>query len=255
MYDQFAADYDRFVNWKGRLAFEMPLLEQLLTPLKASGRVVRVLDAACGTGMHAIELARRGYDASGADLSGPMIAQAAQNALAAGLEVRFEAAGFGQLASTFGTGSQDALICLGNSLPHALTAEERAAALEDFFAVLKPGGRLIIQNRNFDKVLLAKERWMEPQSHHDGEEEWLFLRFYDYRVDGLIDFNIVTLRRGETGWTQNVRSTRLYPLTSDELLSGLIAAGFGQIQAYGSMDGRDYDPLTSDNLIVSAARM
>ena len=164
LYDQFSANYDRFVNWQGRLAFEMPLLVRLLQPLQISVQAVRVLDAACGTGMHAIELTRRGFSASGADLSAGMIDQARSNAVTAGLDIRFEAAGFGKLADTFGAASQDAVLCLGNSLPHALTTADRRAALTDFAACLRPGGILVIQNRNFDKVLASRERWMEPQS-------------------------------------------------------------------------------------------
>ena len=252
MYDQFSSEYDRFVNWKSRLAYEMPLLEQLLKPLRLPDRLVRVLDAACGTGMHAIELARRGFSASGADLSRGMIERARQNAGAAGVTVRFEASGFGSLAATFGAVSQDAVLCLGNSLPHAVNAADQAAALADFAACLRPGGRLIIQNRNFDKVMASRERWMEPQSQRDGEGEVVFLRFYDYRPDGLIDFNIVTLRRVESGWQQSVTTTQLYPLRQAELAAGLAQAGFGAVQTFGSMDGSPYQPATSDNLVVSA---
>jgi SAM-dependent methyltransferase len=252
MYDQFSSNYDRFVNWHSRLGYEMPLLERLLGPLKSSSSSVRVLDAACGTGMHVIELARRGFTASGADLSAGMIEQARKNALAVGLTIRFEAVGFGQLASTFGAASQDAVLCLGNSLPHALTNDDQAVAINDFSACLHPGGKFILQNRNFDKVLAARERWMEPQAFRDSTGEWVFLRFYDYLPDGLIKFNIVTLQRVDTGWQQAVSTTQLYPLRQSELLAGLAEAGFGAVQTFGSMDGSPYDPVTSDNLIISA---
>jgi ubiquinone/menaquinone biosynthesis C-methylase UbiE len=51
MYDAFSEDYDRFVNWESRLASEMPFIERLLQPLEKDGQPVRVLDAACGTGI------------------------------------------------------------------------------------------------------------------------------------------------------------------------------------------------------------
>ncbi len=66
LYDPFIADYDRFVNWKERLAYELPFIEQQLTTSGARC----ILDTACGAGMHAIALAQRGYDVTGADLSG-----------------------------------------------------------------------------------------------------------------------------------------------------------------------------------------
>ena len=60
-YDDFSGDYDRFVNWEERLSAEMPfLLEKLQTAAPEEDRPIRVLDAACGTGMHAIALAKSG---------------------------------------------------------------------------------------------------------------------------------------------------------------------------------------------------
>jgi SAM-dependent methyltransferase len=249
MYDDFSNDYDRFVNWPGRLAAEMPFIEK---QLQAAG-AQRVLDAACGTGMHAIALAQRGYAAAGADLSAGMIERARANATESGVEVQFAAAGFGELAQTFGAGVFDAVLCLGNSLPHLLSAPEVALALADFAACLRPGGRLLIQNRNFDAVMARRQRWMEPQAHRQEDDEWLFLRFYDFEADGLITFNILTLRREAGGWNQQVSATRLRPMLQNETLQALRDAGFGQITTYGDMSGAPFDPVRSGNLVVVAA--
>ncbi len=192
LYDALAADYDRFVNWKGRLSHELPFFVRVFD----EHRVRCVLDAACGTGHHAIALAQRGYRLVGADLSTVMVEQARQNASAAGVNVTFAVAGLGELAALGET--FDAVICLGNSLPHLLTAEAVAGALADFAAVLRPGGLLVIQNRNFDRVWRERERFMPPQSHRDDDREWLFLRFYDFHEE-TVTFNMVRLRRTETG--------------------------------------------------------
>lgn len=163
MYDDLSADYDRFVDWPARLATELPLIV---------GRVDNpsyILDAACGTGMHAIALAQKGYAVVGADLSAQVIERARANAAAADVAVRFEVAGFGKLAWVFDLSSSsnllplpcqgmgrgqggrgwgtscDALLCLGNSLPHPLTPDALAAGLADFAACLHPGGFLLIQ--------------------------------------------------------------------------------------------------------------
>jgi glycine/sarcosine N-methyltransferase len=257
-YDSFSADYDRFVNWEGRLAHEMPFIRRLKGGAGEgdADRPLRVLDAACGTVMHAIALAKEGYVAAGADLSEGMVAAARRNAADAGVEVDFEAAGFGELKAAFSAGRHfpfDALLCMGNSLPHLLTPPELATALDDFAACLGSGGVLLIQNRNFDAVMAVRERWMEPQAHSEGGREWLFLRFYDYDADGLITFKIVTLQRGAgEGWQQQVSSTRLKPLRQAELIDALSAAGYGQIECYGSMAWEIFDPKKSGNLIVTA---
>jgi len=259
LYDSFSADYDRFVNWKERLAYELPFIERQLTPPfippiggERGGR--RVLDVACGSGMHAIALAQRGYDVTGADLSAPMIERARENAAAAGCEVRFVVAGFGELLEKVG-GGFDALLCLGNSLPHVLTAEALDATLTDFAAVLLPGGLLLIQNRNFDAVMANRERWMAPQAHREGRREWLFIRFYDFNPDDTLTFNVVTLRRQGMGeWAQQVETTMLRPWLHDELSRAITAAGFGSLNCYGGMSGAPFDPETSGNLIVTANR-
>jgi len=95
---------------------------------------------------------------------------------------------------------------------------------------------------------------MEPQSHRDSAGEWVFLRFYDYLPNGLINFNIITLQRATAGWQQTVTTTQLYPLRQTELLVGLAEAGFDAVQLFGSMDGSQYDLVTSDNLIVSTPK-
>ena len=250
MYEDFSSDYDRFVDWQGRLAAELPFIEQQLQAVGAR----RVLDAACGTGMHTIALAQRGYAAVGADLSAGMIEQAQGNATASGIDVRFETTGFGGLSARVGTGF-DALLCLGNSLPHLLTPADLTVALDDFAACLRPGGLLLIQNRNFDAVLARDERWMKPQTRHEGDAEWLFLRFYDFKPDRTLTFNLVTLRReGTDGWKQRVTSTRLRPLRQEELMMALDTAGFGEVTCWGDMQGAPFDSGTSGNLVVTTRR-
>jgi glycine/sarcosine N-methyltransferase len=247
LYDALAADYDRFVNWPERLAHELPFLDPLL---QAHG-VRRVLDAACGTGRHAIALAQRGYQVSGADLSAAMVERARQNAAAARSDAEFVVAGFGQLAAL--EGAFDALLCLGNSLPHLLTSSALTSALADFAAALRPGGLLVVQNRNFDRVWAARERFIGPQSYRGPEGEWLFVRFYDFLAETLV-FNMVRLRRTDEGWTQTVDSTELRPIFRDGLAQALAGAGFAGLQFYGGYDGSAFDPGRSGDLIAVAVK-
>jgi glycine/sarcosine N-methyltransferase len=257
MYDAFSSDYDRFVNWPSRLAYELPFIEQHLQRQGA----VRILDTACGTGMHAIALARGGFTAAGADLSRGMVEKARLNAAEAGVSVPFEVAGFGSLVPAFissGLLPFDAVLCLGNSLPHVLTDADLHSALADFAACLKPGGLLLLQNRNFDAVMANKQRWMEPQAHCEEDDEWLFLRFYDYGAhppQEWIDFNILTLHRSSSSpWQQSVTTTRLQPLRRAGLNAALESNGFTSISTYGGMDGSPFNPTSSGNLVLTALR-
>lgn len=250
MYDSFSNDYDRFVNWQARLSAEIPFIRQQMASLPAHAKI---LDAACGTGMHTIALAQAGYQVSGADLSAGMIERARANSMAAGLELEFGIAGFGDLGQFFGRQQFSTLFCLGNSLPHVADLIALQEALADFAACLQPGGFLLLQNRNFDVILNERQRWMEPQNYLQGEEEWLFLRFYDFNPDGTIQFNILTLyRRASNEWVQRISSTALYPLHQHLLLEALDFAGFKEIHCYGSMAGEPFQPQTSPNLVIKA---
>ncbi len=256
MYETFSANYDRFVNWEDRLAYELPFInDQIASLQRTPSQALNILDTACGTGMHAIALAGAGHHVSAADLFPQMIEKAELNASAAGVNVRFKAAGLGDLSSAFEDEKFDLVLCLGNSLPHLLSEHELVDALTDFAAVLHPGGMLLIQNRNFDAVMRREERWMEPQTLRDAEGEWIFQRFYDFLPGGLIRFNIVTLKQsGGKGWQSTVSSTMLRAQLHADLEQALVKTGFNAVQAYGSMQGNPFSPETSGNLILTALK-
>jgi SAM-dependent methyltransferase len=258
LYDAFSTDYDRFVNWGSRLEYEMPFILDVLREagVHSGGRV---LDAACGTGHHTLALAAKGYQAAGSDLSEGMIRQACANAAAMSLPAPFKVAGFEALADIYSISPLhpfDALLCLGNSLPHISDERALARALSNFAKCLRPGGLLLLQNRNFDAVMAGCQRFMEPQTHRDGDHEWLFVRFYDFLPDGMIDFHVLTLHRAsrDETWLQHEGSTPLLPLLQADLERALSTAGFEQIRLYGSMDGAPFDLETSGNLVISARR-
>lgn len=248
LYDEMGADYDRFVDWEARLAFELPAIERLLNEAGAQ----RVLDAACGTGRHAIALAQRGYTVVGADLSAAMVARARENAAAAGLAVPFRQAGLGELAQHL-PGPFDAILCLGHSLPHLLSAEAIRAALHDFALLLRPGGWLLIQNRNDERLLSRGERFLPLSVHREGEREWLFFRFLDLAPDR-IAFHMATFWRDADGWHQRVSTTYHRPLPHADLRAMLEATGFGEVAFYGSWKLEPFDPAASPDLVAVARK-
>jgi SAM-dependent methyltransferase len=248
LYDDMGADYDRFVDWAARLALELPALERFLSGQGAR----RVLDAACGTGRHAIALAGHGYEVTAADLSAAMVARARENAAAAGVEVPFVQAGLGELAAAI-PGPFDAVLCLGHSLPHLLSAAAVAAALGDFATLLRPGGLLLLQNRNDERLLAQGQRILPLSVHREGEEEWLFLRFLDLDAQR-ISFHMVTLHRDAAGWQQRTSTTTHRPLSRAELEAALQEAGFQGTSFYGSWNGEPFDATSSGDLVARAEK-
>ncbi len=248
-YDALSADYDLFVDWPARLAYELPWLERQLRVAGAH----EVLDVACGTGQHAMALAERGFDVTGVDFSPAMITRARERAAERGVDARFEVLGFGGLSAGLAR-RYDALLCLGNSIPHMTDSDSLAAGLADFGRVLRTGGLLVLQQRNFDRVLARQERYMPPQSAIRGDDEWLFVRFYD--MDGAdLRFNLLRFhRRGGASWEWRAEETRLRAWRHAELTAALQAAGFSDEQSAGNLAGDPFDRVASGDLVFCAKR-
>jgi SAM-dependent methyltransferase len=269
-YDALAPMFDVMTDWDARLASEGPFLRG---QLEAAG-ARRVLDAACGSGGHVLWLAQQGYQAAGEDASPVMIALAQQKAAALGLDVAFAVAdltpptpplaGEGETAAPprvgegVGVGSEfDAVLCLGNSLPHLLTQADLTTALAGMARRLRPGGRLILQNLNYDLRWQKQPRWFMAQGGELAGQPVLVWRFADYDVPaGRILFHIALFRQGARDWGVEVHTTPQRPLFRADLLAALAEAGFAEIETFGRMT-LPVEPFAAErsgDLVVVARR-
>ena len=112
---------------------------------------LEVLDAGCGTGFLTFELAARGHRVTGIDFAPAMIAEARRKAAERSVSVRFEEADAEQLP--FGRGSFDLAVSrhLLWTLPHP------EAAIDEWIRVLRPGGRLVVVDGQFDPGVLVAQ--------------------------------------------------------------------------------------------------
>jgi glycine/sarcosine N-methyltransferase len=241
-YRGMAGSYDEMTRFAQRLPGERALLEQW----RSRYSIASALDAACGTGLHAIALAQLGVGVTGADLSPEMLAQARAHAAAEKVSVVWIEAAMEELDQRV-AGSFDALFCLGNSLPHLLDAEALAAALGGFRRLLMPGGHLILQLINYEQVLAWQRRVVALT--REGERE--FIRFYDFG-EPLLRFNILQIDWSQKTPLHTLQSVPLYPWRCEELESALKAAGYGGIEIYGDMQWGDYIAAKSQNLVIVA---
>lgn len=85
LFENYAEKYDRESFTQGTKG-ECDFLEKEL----GADRSLKILDVGCGTGRHAIELAKRGYDMTGIDLSEKQIEKAREKAREQNLEVGFQ---------------------------------------------------------------------------------------------------------------------------------------------------------------------
>jgi D-alanyl-D-alanine dipeptidase len=233
------------ISWKRRLKRERPFFAHIFKQF----RVRRILDTACGTGMHAIAFHDWGCHVTATDISLPMVEKSRENAGDRAIE--FSQAGFTELAKT--GGAFDAVTCLGNSLPHVLSDEELDRSLSSMFDVLLPGGVLVMHQNNYDRILHNRERFMPlAQSKKEGNEH-LFLRFFDFNEDNLT-FNVVTLSRKNGLWEMTTDASTHRALTRELIVERLKKAGFTICGTYGGYPSEPFHKFESDNLIVVAQR-
>ncbi len=106
----------------------------------------KILDVGCGTGRHAIELAKRGYSVTGFDLSENQLKRAQEKAAKAGLKIEFEQ----KDARDFCYPNQFNLaimLCEG-SFPLMETDEMNFQILKNIYGSLAPKGKIIFTTLN-----------------------------------------------------------------------------------------------------------
>lgn len=243
-YDALAPDYDQMTSFTSRFEVERPVIEGLV---RTNG-IHTAVDAGCGTGFLSLLLTQLGVKVIGVDASPEMVARASAHAKEMHLSVRFLASRFDQLHKVVAS-PVDAVFCLGNSLPHLLTHGELLEALHAFAGTLNPGGILIIQILNYDRIIARRSR-VQSVKEAGGK---IFVRFYDFEKD-LVRFNILILQRTPQGVQHQLDSVMLRPIQLDGLSDILATVGFRETHAYGNLRQEKFDPERSTDLVVIARK-
>jgi SAM-dependent methyltransferase len=239
-YRQLAGRYDEMTRFRERLGPEQKVLEAWARQYRWQS----VLDAACGSGLYSIVCARLGLAVTGTDLEPAMIALAKQHAVEFAVSARFETVAMQELPAHFDR-TFDAVLCLGNSFPHLLTDQDCDRTLAGFFQLLNPGGTVVIQSINYDRVLAKQERVVAINRSGDRE----FVRFYDF-IPPLVRFNVLTIDWADGKATPALESTELYPYRADEMRAALSRAGFSDITLYGDLRFAPFMPTESKDLVI-----
>jgi SAM-dependent methyltransferase len=150
-YETLAADYDWMFDddalANGR-AINHPATARLLQRVS---RTSTVLDAACGTGVDAAVLARRGFTVWAADGSDAMAEGAAARFRRDRLAIPLLRSRWADLPAA--TGERfDVVLCIGNSLVHAAGRDAMVRALTALRRMARPGGHVVVDSRNWEKL-------------------------------------------------------------------------------------------------------
>lgn len=227
----FVSNWDELINWEGREEGEAEFFKRLLN---AYG-VEHIADVACGTGFHSVKLALGDFTVTATDGARTMVEQTRTNAREHDVKLHdLRCVDWLSLRDEFGEGAFDAVICLGNAFTHLFEHEARRDTLAVFYAVLKPGGLIIVDHRNYDSILdqgyNSKHRYYYTGTSVEVKPVQISrtLVKFEYAFDS-----------GET------HHLSLYPLKQQYVSHLLEDAGFMDVTRYGDFE-RPYDHYDPD---------
>ncbi len=167
-------------DWKEKTETEIVSLRRILR----LARGAKILDVGCGVGRHSIALEKEGFAVTGADFSRRYLALAKKRSR----KVKFVRADMRVLPFEK---EFDGAINLFSSFGYFKSPADDLKTLKSIFRALKPGGRFLIDNLNyegFDKVFspqcwselgdgtLVLEQRTPPDKSRVLKSAWLFVR-------------------------------------------------------------------------------
>lgn len=233
MMDDF--DYPKWVDYYARLI--------------ARGGITRgrLCDCACGTGSMTLELAKRGFDATGVDISGEMLERASIKARAAGKKIMFVKQDMCALTLTR---AADVITCACDGVNYLTTEARLAAFFERVYQNLKPSGVFAFDFSSRAKLegklgnaFFAEER---------DEAAYIWQNTFDAEKH-IVDMDITFFVREPSGLYRRFNEKHRQRAHAPEEIAKLLEhAGFCDIGIFGDMTFEK--PTDADMRIHMTAR-
>lgn len=167
MNDVNKEDYDK-MNWLynafyGDMATEqlrqLDFIENHQNLLQSyADKEVFILDSACGNGVQATALALNGYNVTATDISSEMVKLANEFSHKHKVSITTEVKAWSELPGVFQQ-QFDIVFNVGNSIVHSPDAAAREDNISALVQVLKKNGTLVIETRNWEKIVAENNRF------------------------------------------------------------------------------------------------
>ena len=234
-YEFLAGCYDRF-TYDVDYAAWADYIEQHFRKRGLPGKTV--LDLACGTGSLTRELALRGYEMIGVDLSAEMLAEAAEKNRNVGeISPMFLCQPMEKL-DLYGT--IDACVCCLDSVNYVISPKKLQKAFQRVHLFLMPGGLFL-----FDVNTPEKLEGLDGQVFLDETEDAYCVWRAEYsRRSRICSYfmDIFQLDRETGQWDRGEELHRERAYTIPELTGFLEQAGFRDIKVFGNLKLRRPKP-------------
>ena len=194
------------------------------------GKDIRtMLDVSIGTGTMTLPVCGLGVELFGSDLSQDMLDKCALKAKAMGHEVTLVQSDFCTVAGKFDR-QFDLVASTGNSLPH-VPNEQVLTALSQMDALVRPGGWIYFDIRNWDRILAEHTRFYTYNPTFQGDMRVNLVQVWDYNPDSTITFNLLyTLERDNRIFRREILNCTYHPVRRQLLLDHLTKMGYTDIQ-------------------------
>jgi SAM-dependent methyltransferase len=183
------------------------------------------IDLGAGFGMHAIPLARGGYDVVALDTSATLLE--ALRSASAGLRVRAIEADLTEFRSHVETPAS-LIVCLGDTLTHLPDVAHVHRLLRDVAASLRPGGRVMLTFRDYTRPATGLGRFIPVRSDADR----IHTCFLEEQPEHMLVHDIVHERRGAS-WEMKVSSYLKLKLGPASIEGWLREAGLAAVTEAG----------------------
>jgi 2-polyprenyl-3-methyl-5-hydroxy-6-metoxy-1,4-benzoquinol methylase len=213
---------------------------------------LRILDIGCGTGRHAIELAKRGYHVTGIDLSDAQLSRARDKATEAGLRIDFIKMDAREII--FHNEFDLAIMICEGAFPLMETDEMNFEILKGAARALKKGGKFIFTTLNgLFPLFHSVKDFFESQAKEGNasyhENSFDLMTFRDHNITKFTD---------DSGREIELRCNERYYVPS-EITWMLKSLGFFMIDIYGARLGdfsREHELTTEDfEMLVIAEKI
>lgn len=226
MYTAFAKVYDRMmadVDYAGWAAHYQRLMQQMGVP--ARGRCV---ECACGTGSLTLPLRRAGYQMTGVDLSGDMLAEAMEKARAAGLMIPFICQDMTRLSVPRRV---DCVLSTCDGVNYLTSPAAVQAFFRAAFQALRPGGALIFDVSTPEK--LSGTLGNQTLTEDDPEISYIWQNAYSEKT-ACVDMSLsIFVRRPDGAYDRLEEQQTQRAHSRAELRAWLKEAGFSQVRFFG----------------------
>ena len=207
---------------------------------------LNLLDIGCGTGSLTLALSSTFNKVVGIDLDEAML-QKAKLVAGDNAKVVFSRLDMLDIQVRFDPGAFDGIVCFGNTLVHLSSLEQISLFFKKCHRLLTPGGKLLIQIINYDRILDQKINFLPTLETDDIQ----FIRNYHYNSGKHhIDFETVLTIKATNQLIRN--KVPLFPVRKSEIEAALLDTGFSKLNFFGNFKGETLRP-DSIPLVIEAS--